>query len=353
MDARERFTTALSARLGFLRSGEERGIHRCCPFNIRKNLPGMLGKSAGAAGREPGTPLQPTARIQFAGPDLRKPHCSRCPHGLQAQTGRRTTKPRRIARGGIGPARSRVCFEQEISKRHSTFRETGMKSVFIRTMRSLQRSILAGLITIGPLFVTYLVFSFVLSSLAKAGLPLVELLAILFPESWLRHPLLQSILAIVLTVVVLYVVGRVTSLVIGRQAFSLFEATLERLPFVARVYTSVRQLLDTMTAKKESSQRVVLVDFPIAGQKSVGFLTRTLTDAETGTVLAAVLLPNAINPTSAFLQILPLERVTETDLNMEQAMSMLMTGGAVCPETIRFTKQAAGKEEIRPPERVA
>ena len=82
-------------------------------------------------------------------------------------------------------------------------------------------------------------------------------------------------LAILLTLVVLYVVGRVTSLVIGRQAFELFEAVLERLPFVAKVYTSVRQLLDTMMAKKESSQRVVLVDFPIAGQKSIGFLTRT------------------------------------------------------------------------------
>ena len=136
-----------------------------------------------------------------------------------------------------------------------------------------------------------------------------------------------------------------TSLVVGRQAFSLFEAVLERLPFVAKVYTSVRQLLDTMMAKKETSQRVVLVDFPIAGQKSIGFLTRTMTDSATGRPLAAVLLPNAINPTSAFLQILPLERVTETDLTMEQAMSMLMTGGAVGPETIRFHSEAGDISE--------
>jgi uncharacterized membrane protein len=224
-----------------------------------------------------------------------------------------------------------------------------MKTVLVRTLRSLQRSILAGIITIGPLFVTYLVFSFVLGSLAKAGLPAIELLAFLFPEGWFNHPLLQSALAIILTLAVLYVVGRVTSLVIGRQAFNLFEATLERLPFVAKVYTSVRQLLDTMMAKKETSQRVVLVDFPIAGQKSIGFLTRTMTDSTTGEELAAVLLPNAINPTSAFLQILPLERVTETDLTLEQAMSMLMTGGAVCPESIRFTRQSFAGEAIKPP----
>jgi uncharacterized membrane protein len=208
-------------------------------------------------------------------------------------------------------------------------------------MRSLQHNILAGIITIGPLFVTYLVFSFLLSTLAQAGLPVVKLFAAIFPEAWLRESLLQSILAIVLTLVMLFVVGRVTSLVIGRQAFELFEAVLERLPVVAKIYTSVRQLLDSMLAKKESSQRVVLVDFPISGQKSIGFLTRTMTDSGTGEELAAVLLPNAINPTSAFLQILPLNKVTDTDLSMEQAMSMIMTGGAVGPETIRFTQPPA------------
>jgi len=84
---------------------------------------------------------------------------------------------------------------------------------------------------------------------------------------------------------------------------------------------------------------VVLVDFPIAGQKSIGFLTRTMVDTNTEEELTAVLLPNAINPTSAFLQLMPLSRVTLTDLNMEQAMSMLLTGGAVAPERIVFSQE--------------
>src|SRR6185369_3129823 len=149
----------------------------------------------------------------------------------------------------------------------------------------------------------------------------------------------------VLTLIVLYALGKITSLVVGRQAFNLFESILERLPVVAKVYTSVRQLLDSMLAKKDSNQRVVLVDFPIPGQKSIGFLTRTMTDSTTGEELAAVLLPNAINPTSAFLQLLPLSRVTLTDLNMEQAMSMLLTGGAVAPEALVFTKPDALLDE--------
>lgn len=224
-----------------------------------------------------------------------------------------------------------------------------MKNVMGRASRSLQRNILAGIITIGPLFATYLIFSFLLGALAQAGRPMVQLFATYFPVAWMSLPWLQSAMAVLLTLILLFVVGRVTSLVIGRQAFNLFEAVLERLPFVAKVYTSVRQLVDTMMAKKETSQRVVLVDFPIPGQKSLGFLTRTLSDSASGKLLAAVLLPNAINPTSAFLQILPVERVTETSLTMEQAMSMLMTGGAVGPETIAYSVASAAVQQLAEP----
>ncbi len=214
-----------------------------------------------------------------------------------------------------------------------------MKSVLARPLRGLQRNILAGVITIGPLFVTWLVFSFLLDKLARAGQPLVYELETIFPAVWLKQPWMQPVLAVVMTLLVLYVLGWLTSVVIGRQVFGLFESILERLPLVAKVYTSVRQLLDTMMAKKDTNQRVVLVDFPIEGQKAIGFLTRTLVDANTGEELAAVLLPNAINPTSAFLQVLPMRRVTLTDLNMESAMSMLLTGGAVAPERIAFSQR--------------
>jgi len=227
-----------------------------------------------------------------------------------------------------------------------------MTPVFTHPFRSLQRNILAGIITIGPLVATWLIFNFLFTSLARAGMPLVTIFERFFPLGWFTSPFMQSVLAILLTLAVLYVVGRITSVVVGKQAFQLFESVLERLPFVAKVYTSVRQLIDTMMSQKPSSQRVVLVDFPIEGQKSIGFLTRTLTDAATGEPLAAVLLPNAINPTSAFLQVLPVSRVVETNLTMEQAMSMLMTGGAVGPDAIRYS-QPVVTESVRPPSQLS
>jgi uncharacterized membrane protein len=223
-----------------------------------------------------------------------------------------------------------------------------VKPEFSKAIRSVQGNILAGVITIGPLFVTWLIFSFLFTTLANAGLPLVHLFQSVFDVGWLGNPFIASVLAILLTLLLLYAVGRVTAEVIGRKLFQFLESALERLPFIAKVYSSVRQLIDTMMAKKPSSQRVVLIDFPIKGQKCIGFLTRTLNDSETGEPLAAVLLPNAINPTSAFLQVLPMSRVTETAMTMEQAMSMLLTGGAVGPETIRYSAASVPVQDADP-----
>lgn len=205
------------------------------------------------------------------------------------------------------------------------------------TLRDFKRHILAGIITAGPLFITWLVFTFILGVLANAGLPLVKLIAAPFPDSLLSEPWVQYLCAVLLTVALFYFVGKFTSKVVGRQMFGLFEASLERLPLVNKIYTSVRQLTETLTNKNQTGQRVVLVDFPLVGQKSIGFLTHVIADSTTGKPIAAVLVPQAINPSSAYLQFVPMESVTETDLTMEQAMSMLLTGGAVCPDVIRYS----------------
>jgi len=42
------------------------------------------------------------------------------------------------------------------------------------------------------------------------------------------------------------------------------------------------------------------------------------------------------------------KKITDTDLTMEQAMSMIMTGGAVGPECIRFTQPALESGEAAP-----
>jgi uncharacterized membrane protein len=238
-----------------------------------------------------------------------------------------------------------ACEQPRYATTHPTIQEhinsapgdSYLNRLYTDTLRHLKQHFMAGIITAGPLFVTWLVFTFILGVLANAGLPLVHLLIAPFPGTFLNQPWLQYVLAVLLTVTVFYLVGRMTSRVVGQQMFGLFEASLERLPLVNKIYTSVRQAIETITVKKDNGQRVVLIDFPLQGQKSIGFLTRVIADASTGHPIAAVLVPQAINPSSAFLQFVPMSLITETDLTMEQAMSMLLTGGAVCPDVIRYS----------------
>ncbi|MEO5566110.1 MAG: DUF502 domain-containing protein, partial [Luteimonas sp.] len=102
-----------------------------------------------------------------------------------------------------------------------------------------------------------------------------------------------------------------------------------------------RKLLDILQTQPDGTQRVVLIDFPHDKMKSVGFVTRVLREHGTGRELAAVYVPTTPNPTSGYLEIVPVENITPTDWTVDQAMSFIISGGAVSPETIPFSAPAA------------
>src|SRR3546814_3557628 len=62
--------------------------------------------------------------------------------------------------------------------------------------------------------------------------------------------------------------------------------------------------------------------------KSVGFVTRVVREQGTGRELAAVYVPTTPNPTSGYLEIVPVELITPTDWTVDQAMSFIISGGA-------------------------
>src|SRR3546814_13873480 len=74
--------------------------------------------------------------------------------------------------------------------------------------------------------------------------------------------------------------------------------------------------------------------------KSIGFVTRVLKEQGTGRELAAVYVPTTPNPTSGYLEIVPVEKITPTDWTVDQAMSFIISGGAVSPESIQFSPPA-------------
>ena len=126
--------------------------------------------------------------------------------------------------------------------------------------------------------------------------------------------------------------------VVGQRLLRWFEALVARIPLASTIYGSARKLLDILQTKPDGTQRVVLIDFPHPEMKTLGFVTRVMRENGTGRELAAVYVPTTPNPTSGYLEIVPVEKMTPTDWTVDQAMSFIISGGAVSPESVPFTR---------------
>ncbi|MCU0840457.1 MAG: DUF502 domain-containing protein [Thiobacillaceae bacterium] len=206
------------------------------------------------------------------------------------------------------------------------------------------RHILIGFFTLAPLWVTWLVLDFLFSLLARTGAPLLRGAArVLRPFSetladWLLNPTVQYLLAALVTLAGLYAVGLLTSLVLGRRMIAFLERQVGRLPLVQTIYGATKRFLETLRQPPVAGQRVVLISFPSPEMKALGLVTKVMRDPDTGRELAAVYVPTSPNPTSGYIEIVPLDEVVQTDWSMEEAMTFVMTGGTNAPETVRFAR---------------
>ena len=209
---------------------------------------------------------------------------------------------------------------------------------------SVQKLFITGLLTLLPIWLTWVVIKFVFVLLSDISKPWVEPLshriAATFPQSlgWFNGLWVQNTIAMVATLFVILAVGALTRRVVGQRLLRWFEALMRRIPLANIVYESVRKLLDMLETKPGSTQRVVLIDFPHRDMKSVGLVTRVIREEGSGRELAAVYVPTTPNPTSGYLEIVPVELLTPTDWTVDQAMSFIISGGAVAPDAMPFTR---------------
>lgn len=154
-------------------------------------------------------------------------------------------------------------------------------------------------------------------------------------------------MAIGLTILLLYLLGWLGSNVVGRRLIEVVESLLERIPFVDTIYGAMKRMIQALSGvgKGEKSQRVVLVEFPHENMKAIAFMTNTLTDLNSGQRLATVYVPTTPNPTSGYMELVPLERITKTDWTMEEALSMILSGGATAPPNVRLQPTASSADD--------
>jgi uncharacterized membrane protein len=210
----------------------------------------------------------------------------------------------------------------------------------------MRRYLLIGLLTAAPLIVTWLVLSFVFNQLSRAGGPaLLALSRALLPISpdwsrWLLESWFQSLAAAVITLVLILMLGWFASRVLGQRIIHGVEQLVGRVPLVAGIYGATKRFVTTMREPPTGGQRVVLIEFPSPDMKTLGFVTRVIRDQSSDEELAIVYVPTAPNPTSGYVEIVPMSKVVPVDWTMDEAMAFVMTAGANSPDSIRYRKEA-------------
>ena len=208
----------------------------------------------------------------------------------------------------------------------------------------IRRYVLTGLLIWIPIGVTL----FVVQIFANYLGDLVELL----PDAWqpkvligFNIPGLETLLGIVLVATVLLLTGFIASNFLGRQLLQLGEEILEHIPLVRSIYSSAKQISETMFSNKgKSFRKVVLIRYPQKETWSLAFQTSdTLGElnAKVPGNMISVFVPTTPNPTSGFLLMVPPEDVIELEMTVDEALKMIISLGVIVPVWPRPEKGAA------------
>lgn len=204
--------------------------------------------------------------------------------------------------------------------------------------KSVQSSLIAGVLTLIPLIVVWFVLDFIFALLSAAGSPVASGLSMFIEDRipgaqpMVENPVFRWLIAVAMSLIVIYVVGNIASRMAGKKLIAAFEGLLARIPVVETVYSASKKLVNVLQQSPGDGARVVLVDFPHPGIKAIGLVMRNFTDSATGEKLAAVFVPTTPNPTGGYLCILPARRLVPTSMTMDQAMTMIVSGGAMAPK---------------------
>ena len=212
---------------------------------------------------------------------------------------------------------------------------------------SVKRTLLSGILILGPFTITILVILWLFSYIRGLIRPLVLRvldLAMDLPGVGGVTPILLKTLVIITTIflilLILYFIGFVGTRLMGKRLIKIIEDLIKHVPVVGSLYSASKQVLHAFGASDKPAYRsVVLVEFPRAGSKALGFLTGFVS-LNNDNRYAKVIIPTAPNPTTGFFQLFPEEQVEELNISVEEAFKMILSVGLVSPDNLNVSNTA-------------
>ena len=196
----------------------------------------------------------------------------------------------------------------------------------------LKRYLIAGLLVWVPLVITVWVLSFLVGTLDQTLLLLPQTWQ---PESWLGFYIPG--LGVLLTLAVVLLTGMFAANILGQRLVGVWERFLARIPVVKSVYSSVKQVSDTLfSSSGQAFRKALLVQYPRSGSWTIAFLTG-VPGGEVADQLAgdyvSVYVPTTPNPTSGFFLMMPRRDVIELDMTVDAALKYIISMGVVPPDS--------------------
>jgi uncharacterized membrane protein len=204
----------------------------------------------------------------------------------------------------------------------------------------VKRYFITGLLIWVPLVITVWVLSLLVDTL---DLTLLLLPTSWQPRSWLGFHIPG--LGVLLTLAVVLVTGVFAANIIGQRMVMYWEGLLARIPIVKSLYSSVKQVSDTLfSSSGVAFRKALLVQYPRQGSWTIAFLT-----GQPGGDVAnylkgeyvSVYVPTTPNPTSGFFLMMPTADVVELDISVDAALKYIISMGVVPPEGKGATSDAA------------
>lgn len=222
-----------------------------------------------------------------------------------------------------------------------------------RVSTHLRATALAGFLLLVPLVVTLLILRFLYNVVNGILQPAVEPVV----RDLLRNTVGIEVsvlpgLGVLALVVLIYVAGIFAESVVSKSLIGQVQRILHRTPLVGTIYNASRQLFASFGGPEENAgeragfRKVVTVEYPRPNTWTIGFLTGTTQDGF-GKPYGVVYIPTAPMPNSGWVAILPIEDVYDTDLSVQEAMSFVLSGGILAPDSITgLGGQGAGETPI-------
>jgi len=200
----------------------------------------------------------------------------------------------------------------------------------------IRNTLLAGVLTILPIVITYFTFVWFFTNFTNFLLPYINV-----GEGFFNIKIaytVERIISFALLCFLLFFVGLLAKNYFGKRFLRFFEFILQKIPIVSIVYTSVQQIIDAFkTSNGSNFKKVLLVEYPRKGVYSIGFVTKN-TPAYFNNLIGKtaynVFIPTTPNPTSGYILIIPEDEAVVLDLTVEEGIRFVISGGLLIPEKI-------------------